>query len=150
MLVYGRCYCHFLWLMLYHYWCWQMLLPCWLTLLPFLVADAITTFGCWQMLLPFVYWWYHIWLMLLPFCGWCYCHLLLAIMLPCWLMLLPLFVNWWHQLYCCGWYCATLWEYCISLADPVARLADVIAIVLLCGRCFCHYDWCCCHLYLLC
>ena len=129
---------------------WQMLLPFVVKVIPTLVladvvailADVVAIFGGWcycHLVVGRCYCHLFIdgtifWLMLLPFVAdvvaTCF-----ATELPCWLMLLPLFVSWWHHLCCCGCYCATLWEYCISLADLIARLADVIAIVLLCGRC---------------
>ena len=91
MFTYGRCCCHFLWLML----------------LPLFDLERCYC-HVWLMLLPLCGWCYFHFLMLanvIAMFGWCYCHI---------------FVYWWHKLCYCGCCYATLWE-CIFLADLVAR-----------------------------
>ena len=126
-----------------------------------MLADFIAMF--WLMLLPFL------WLMLLPLLmladviaclaeviamvlfvggtncvpivadviatfvvGRCYCHVLANIVAIVCLLVAPIVLL---RLLLCH-----LWDYCILVADVVARLADVIAmLVAVFGRCYCQY-----------
>ena len=73
--------------------------------------------------------------MLLPLfnVGRCYCHVLADVITIVCLLVAPIVLLWLLLCY--------LWEYCIFVADLIARfLADVIAIlVAVFGRCYCQY-----------
>ena len=137
--IYGRCCCHFFVAdVIATFWCWQMLLPWFVWCCCHFCGWCYWHFWCWQMLLPCLA---EVIAMVLfvggtncvPIWGWCYCHFCCwQMLLPCLadivaivcLLVAPIVLLW---LLLCH-----LWDYCILVADVVARF----------GWCYCHT--CCC------